>query len=201
MRTVHPLTLAALILGWTAGGHAAPPRASTVTVHVHRKGFLFSSDVDYTMVAPVASSVFDPERSSVDVVVHASDLTVVDTAVSTSVRHEVEDTMRGPRVLDAAAFPDIHFNAAQVTATAPAQYRVAGTLQMHGVAQPLVFELGGSDAHYHGRVTLHASDFGIPPLTFVGGVVRMKDEIDVEFDLFSAPPAAPSADAEDHNPQ
>lgn len=210
MRALHPLTLAALLLGWSSS-HAEPMRASTVTVHVHRKGFLFSSAVDYEMVAPIASSFFDPTQSTVDVVVNAKELSVVDPSVAAPVRHEIEDTMRGPRVLDSAAFPEIHFSAAQVTETAPEQFRVTGTLQLHGVAQQLALDFGGRPGHYHGRVTLHPSDFGIPPLTFAGGLVRMKDEIDVEFDLFngpraSAPPAAPASDtsspaSDDHNPQ
>jgi hypothetical protein len=200
MRRLHPLTLAALLLGWT-GGHANALRASTVTVHVHRKGFLFSPGADYTMVAPVASGLFDVDRSSVDVVVHAKDLTVEDRSVSEPVRHEIEDTMRGPRVLDSVTFPEIRFSAARVTETAPEQYRVTGTLQLHGVEQQLALDFGGTPGHYHGKVTLHPSDFGIPPLTFAGGLVRMKDEIDVEFDLVGGAPAPAPPASDDHNPQ
>jgi hypothetical protein len=191
MRALHPLTFAALLLGWSSS-HAAPLRTSTVTVHVHRKGFLFSPGVDYTMVAPIVSGSFDPNRSNVDVVVNAKDLSVADAKVAEPVRHEIEDTMRGPRVLDSATFPEIHFSAVQVTETAPEQFRVTGTLQMHGVAQQLALDFGGAGGHYHGRVTLHPSDFGIPPLTFAGGLVRMKDEIDVEFDLVGGASEPPS---------
>ena len=204
MRALHPLTLAAFLLGGSVG-YAGNVRTSTVTVHVHRKGFLFGHDVEYTMVAPIASSEFDLDRPNVDIVVHAKDVSVADASVSEPVRHEIEDTMRGPRVLNSTAFPEIHFTAAQVTPTAPDQYRVTGMLQLHGVAQQLALDFDGTTAHYHGRVTLHASDFGIPPLTFAGGLVHMKDDIDIEFDLFGgetappAPPPPPSTD--DHNPQ
>jgi len=200
MRRLHPLTLAAFLLG-SASSHAGSPAASTVTVHVHRKGFLFTHDVDYTMTAPIASSEFDLEQPNVDIVVHSKDISVADTSVGSGVRREIEDTMRGPRVLDSAVFPEIHFSAGQVTETAPERYRITGTLQMHGVAQPLALDFGTASGHYHGRVTLHASDFGIPPMTFAGGLVRMKDEIDVEFDLFAGTraPSAPTDD--DHNPQ
>jgi len=194
-----PVTLAALLLGWTSG-HAAPLTSSTVTVHVHRKGFLFTHDVDYTMVAPIASGEFNLDRSNVDIVVRANDISVADPAVPEDVRHEIEDTMRGPRVLDAVTFPQIHFSAEQVTETGPDRYRVTGTLQMHGVAQQLALGFDGTAAHYHGRVTLHARDFGIPPMTFAGGLVRMKDDIDIEFDLFAGTPPA-SSSSDDHNPQ
>src|SRR5581483_11465645 len=178
MRRLHPLTLAAFLLSGGTG-HAGTLASSIVTVHVHRKGFLFSHDVDYTMVAPIASSEFNLDRPNVDIVVHGKDISVADASVAQGVRREIEDTMRGPRVLDSAAFPEIHFNAAEVTETAPEKYRITGTLELHGVAQQLALDFGGTAAHYHGRVTLHASDFGIPPLTFAGGLVRMKDDIEI----------------------
>jgi hypothetical protein len=205
VRRIHLLTLAALLLGGSRN-QATDLRESTITVHVHRKGLFFSKGTDYTMVAPIASSLFDLEQPSVDIVVHAKDVAVIDPAVPQHAKEEIESAMRGPRALDSATFPEIHFTAAQVAQTAPDQYRVTGTLQLHGVVQQLSFDFDGNAGHYHGRVTLHPSDFGIPPLSFAGGLVRMTDEIDVEFDLFGdqpapPPPSLPSLPSGDSNPQ
>jgi len=198
MRAIHPLTIAALLLG-SSHAQATDPRESVLTLHVHRKG-LFSSGTDYTIVAPVATSLVDVEHRNVDIRVRTDGVTFSDPAVSARVRHDVEEAMRGPRVLDAAAFPEIHFTAAEITEAAPGQYRATGTLELHGVAQQLVFDFGGTPTHYHGRATVHASDFGIPPLTFAGGLVRIKDDIVIEFDLFGATGEA-NAPAVDHDPQ
>lgn len=200
MRALHPLTIAALLLG---GGHAhahpAGPRESILTVHVHRKG-IFSRGADYTLVAPVSSSVIDVDHRNVEIVAPTGGVTFSDPAVSDGVRRDVEEAMRGPRVLDAAAYPELHFTAVEITATAPEQFRAMGTLELHGVAQQLVFDFDGTPAHYHARATVNASDFGIPPLTFAGGLVRIKDEIVIEFDLF-APAVASTEPAIDHDPQ
>ena len=92
------------------------------------------------------------------------------------------------------------FTAAEITEAAPGRYRAAGTLELHGVAQQLVFDFDGTPEHYHGRAIVHASDFGIPPLTFAGGLVRIKDDIVIEFDLFG-PSNESTAQATDHDPQ
>jgi hypothetical protein len=198
VRRLHFLTLAALMIGGSRTP-AAELRASTITVHVHRNGLFFSRGGDYTMVAPVASSLFVPEQQSVDILVHAKDVAVTDPAVSAVVRHEIENTMRGPRVLDSAAFPEIHFTAGEVEETAPDQYRITGRLQLHGVEQQLVFNFDGDATHYHGHAQLHPSDFGIASMSFAGGLVRIKDEIDLEFDLFRTTEPPPAAG--DHNPE
>jgi hypothetical protein len=202
MRVLHPLTIAALILGGSHA-HAADMRASTLTMHVHRKGLL-SHGADYAIVAPVVSSLVDVEHRNVDILVHTGGVTFSDPEVSARVRRDVEEALRGPRVLDVASYPEMHFTAGEVTEAAPGQYRAAGTLELHGVAQQLVFDFDGTPEHYHGRATVHASDFGIPPLTFAGGLVRIKDDIVIEFDLFG-PTTAESIEstepAIDHDPQ
>jgi len=205
MRVLHPLTIAALILGGSHA-HAADMRASTLTMHVHRKG-LFSHGADYAIVAPVVSSVVDVEHRNVDILVHTGGVTFSDPEVSARVRRDVEEALRSPRVLDVASYPEMHFTAGEVTEAAPGQYRAAGTLELHGVAQQLVFDFDGTPEHYHGRATVHASDFGIPPLSFAGGLVRIKDDIVIEFDLFG-PTTAKSIEstesiepAIDHDPQ
>lgn len=199
MKALHPLTIAALLLG-SGGAHGQDLRASVLTLHVHRKGLFSGRGTDYTVVAPVVSGLVDVERRNVDIVVRTNGVTFSDPAVSARVRRDVEEALRGPRVLDAAAYPEIHFSAEEVTEASPGQYRALGTLELHGVTQRLTFDVDGTPAHFHGRTTVHPSDFGIPPLTFAGGLVRITDDIVVEFDLFGAaePTTAP---ATDHDPQ
>jgi len=198
MRALHPLTIAALLLGGSHA-HAADVRESTLTLHVHRKG-LFSRGADYAIVAPVATALVDVDHRNVDIVVRTGGVSFSDPEVSERVRRDVEEALRGPRVLDVASYPEMHFTAAEITEAAPGQYRAAGTLELHGVAQQLVFDFDGTPEHYHGRAVVQASDFGIPPLTFAGGLVRIKDDIVIEFDLFG-PSDESTAQATDHHPQ
>jgi hypothetical protein len=199
MKALHPLTVAALLLG-SGGAHGADIRESTLTLHVHRKGLFSGRGADYTVVAPVVSGLVDVEHRNVDIVVRTNGVTFSDPAVSARVRRDVEEALRGPRVLDVEAYPEIHFSAGDITEAAPGQYRAPGTLELHGVTQQLVFDVDGTPTHFHGRAVVHASDFGIPPLSFAGGLVRIKDDIVVEFDLFGAADES-SAPTTDHDPQ
>ena len=41
--------------------------------------------------------------------------------------------------------------------------------------------------HYTGHATLKQTDFGIEPVKVAGGAVRVKDEVQVEFDIQLSP--------------
>jgi hypothetical protein len=39
------------------------------------------------------------------------------------------------------------------------------------------------DGHYKGSVRIKQSEFGIAPISIIGGTVKVKDEILIEFDI------------------
>jgi polyisoprenoid-binding protein YceI len=114
--------------------------------------------------------------------------------VSARDRDEIEGTMFR-EVLEAARFPEIAYAADEVTTEAVArgryQLRIAGRLTLRGVVQPrpldaelLVFDDG---IRLRGEVPLRLSEYGIKPVTALGGTIRLKDEVKVTFDLASLP--------------
>src|SRR5262249_1189401 len=123
---------------------------------------------------------------------------VTDPGVSDKERAEIQSTMLGPKVLDEQKYPEIHFKSSRIERNGPQQYRVTGVLELHGDTKELTMEVGGgaqpeSSAgpghsngvdHYHGATRLKQSDFGIKPISLFGGSVKVKDELELEFDVY-----------------
>jgi len=112
-------------------------------------------------------------------------------------RREIEDRMRA-EVLEANTFPEITFRAAAAGTEklAAGRYRVTldGTLGLHGVSRPhrLDAELGlfTDGVRLRGETGVKMSDFGIRPVTALGGTIRLQDEVKLTFDLAAAPEAS-----------
>jgi polyisoprenoid-binding protein YceI len=114
--------------------------------------------------------------------------------VSTSDRKEIETRMWG-EVLETSKYPEITYRGGAVRADTigRGRYRVVieGDLDLHGVTRPyridaelIVFadglRLGGSS-------TLRMSEYGIRPVTALGGTIKLKDELKLSFDLAGLP--------------
>ena len=56
-------------------------------------------------------------------------------------------------------------------------------------AQRVHFFLAGD--HYHGATKLKQSDFAIKPISLFGGSVKVKDEVQLEFDVYAPAPSVP----------
>jgi polyisoprenoid-binding protein YceI len=131
--------------------------------------------------------------TGVSLIVVAGSLRLED-EVSDHDRREIEGTMFR-EVLEAGRYPEIAYDAAAVTGgpIARGHYRLhlGGRLSLHRVTRPqpvdaelLVFDDG---IRLRGETPLRLSDFGIKPVTALGGTIRLKDELMVTFDLAGLP--------------
>ena len=123
---------------------------------------------------------------AVEITVVTAQMKVTDSDVSEKDRAEVQSAMLGPTVLDAARFPEIRFKSSRVEQTSHGRFRVTGTLNLHGVSKELVFEVAGDSSHYQGETRLKQTAFGIKPFTVGAGAVKVKDELEIEFDIYPA---------------
>jgi polyisoprenoid-binding protein YceI len=95
--------------------------------------------------------------------------------------------MLGPKVLDSARFPEIHFRSSAVEPAGNGRWSVTGDLTLHGQTHPLKLEVRAQNGHYLGTVELKQKDFDIEPIVVGGGAIKVKNELRVEFDIVGKP--------------
>jgi polyisoprenoid-binding protein YceI len=164
---------------------SAPGHQSMITIHVGKAGLFSGFGHTHTVVAPVQRAEIDPAKMSATIVVLTKDMRVVDKDISEKDRAQIQGDMLGPKVLDAQQFPEIVFRSSKVEAAGPQQYRVSGTLELHGIRKELSFNVAGGPEHYTGTTRLKQTDFGIQPFSAGGGTVKVKNELELEFDIWN----------------
>jgi hypothetical protein len=174
----------------TTGGHTGPNSGSNIIIHVQKSGLFAAFAHDHVISAPVTRATVDRQQMSAGILVATKDMKVLDPSVSAKDRTEIQETMLGPKVLDADRFKEIRFQTAHVQQIAPQRYRVSGRLDLHGVGKDLMFDVTGGPDRYQGKTKLKQTDFAIQPVSIAGGTVKVKDEIEIEFDIKPPEPHA-----------
>lgn len=183
---------ALLLLG--AGNTAAAPTTremdvarSSLTVRVFKAGVFSAFGHNHEIRAPIASGSYDesPDTPSVELQVDARQLQAMDPELSAKDRAEVQQTMLGPTVLDAAKFSEIRFRSLSVERAGEGKWRVHGDLTVRGQTRPVLVEVTGEAGHYRGSAAVRQTDFGIQPVSAAGGTIKVKNEVRVEFEIFA----------------
>jgi polyisoprenoid-binding protein YceI len=197
MMTMKMSTCVALLLfGLScAVAHAADIdlAASTITVKVEKTGLFSAFAHDHTIAAPLASGHLDVQKRTAELKFRSQEMKVLDPGIKDSERDDIDRTMKSYKVLDAGRFPEIVFVSTSVETPAvgakPAEadvakrYLVHGKLTLHGVTRPIELPVSFSDGHYTGKVTLKQTEFGITPVKIAGGTVKVKDPIEIVFEI------------------
>jgi polyisoprenoid-binding protein YceI len=179
------LAAVALAAGLHANAQANVPR-SVITIHVHKSGLFSAFAHDHVITAPVASGTLDPKAMTVQITVATKQMKVADPGDSEKDRAEIQATMLGPKVLDTEKFPEIRFASSRVESLGAQRFRVSGKLELHGASRELSFEVTGGPDQYQGKTRLKQTDFGIEPVAVAGGTVKVKDELEIEFNIYGS---------------
>ena len=184
------VALALWALAATATSHAQSRpidiERSTLTVFVYKSGLFSAFADDHVIRAPLASGLISADPPfSVAVRVRSASLKVLDPGLAIGKRSEVQARMLGPEVLDSEKYPDIEFASMAVESAGADRWTVTGRLTIHGVTQLTKFAVARQGGRYRGTAVLKQRDFGIEPISIVGGTVKVKDELRVEFDIVS----------------
>ena len=182
-----PLILGAVVSvpAW-AQQHAIDTANSKLTVRAFKTG-LFSGLADnHEIEAPITNGSVDEAGGHVKFAVDSRRMKVLDPQMNPGRRQEVQERMLGPEVLDTTRFPQIAFESTSVERSKEL-YVVHGQLSLHGVTQPVVVSVRSENGRYKGTCTLKQRDFGIAPISIAGGTVKVKDELQIEFDIHAAP--------------
>jgi hypothetical protein len=176
--------LMAAHVGVAAQSRPIDAQRSTLTVYAYKSGLFSAFADDHVIRAPIAGgSISEEGTPAVQINVRSADLVALDPNLSASKRAEVQARMVGPEVLDVSRYPDIAFASTSVEAAGPNRWAVRGTLTIHGTSRPVTAAVTRQDDHYRGSFALKQSDFGIKPISIVGGTVKVKDELKIEFDV------------------
>jgi len=120
---------------------------------------------------------------------------VVDPGESEKNRNEVQSTMLGDKVLDAARYPQIQFNSSGVRSVTQkegvTELQLDGTLRLHGVEKlvtiPVRLRMMGGNLTADGELPLLQSNYEIAPVKVGGGAVRVKDRLKISFHIVAEP--------------
>jgi len=157
-------------------------------VRVGKEGlFAFASD-EHQVNAPITSGSFDEDRKSVELTVDATKMQVLDPP---SRRDKVQANMLGPQVLDVEKYPTISFHstgvieaASPTEGSAPKIWTIKGDLMLHGQTHQITVSTERLDANrFTGSAPVKQTAFGITPIRVAAGAVRVRDEVDITFDI------------------
>jgi len=196
------LLLARLAAAETSAGGAfvVNEERSAVRVHVGKSGAFSFAGHRHEVAAPVTGSITadpgDLSASSVELTFPTARFRVLPEGEPAGDPPKVEEVMRGPRVLEASAFPEVRFRSKRVTghasASSSAEYevQVTGDLTIHGVTRevvvPMSVRLEGDTLTARGRSAVRHDQFGLTPVTAGGGTVRVSNEIEIDFEIVAA---------------
>jgi polyisoprenoid-binding protein YceI len=168
--------------------------ASRFTVQAFATGLLSSFGHNPTIGIRDYEGViqFTPEtfaNASVRVSLQTTGLDLLD-EMKSSDRKQLEQAMYG-QVLDVDHFPTAIYESNDVKVDTPPNgpivVHVSGTLYFHGVTQNQPLEARvvalGSMLRISGEFGIRQSDFGIKPVSFLSGALRLKDELKFKFEL------------------
>ena len=156
---------------------------STLRIHVGKAGLFSTAGHEHWISAPIDRGSLDDSEASprVAFIVQARKLMVEpDKDLSADKQAEVQRTMQ-EKVLESANYPEINFSSSVVEKTAADAWTVSGVLTLHGHSNRIMSTVRRVQDKYVGHCRIKQTDFGIKPVTVGGGLVKVKNELDIEF--------------------
>jgi polyisoprenoid-binding protein YceI len=132
-----------------------------------------------------------PHSACARMTVGADSLVVIDD-MSEKDRREIERVTR-EELLEAARYLAIVFQSAAVTTRQVVEgwynVRITGDLSLHGVTRNLTIDAKATfeadELRVQGGFPLRLTDFNIRPISVAGGLLKLKDEVQLSFDILA----------------
>jgi polyisoprenoid-binding protein YceI len=189
--------IAALFAGHAVQAQNGPcviPNRGYFRVHVGTGGLFGAFAHDHLIEAQKVEgcAVLDAKdltRSSIKLTFAAAGVRVMDPNESEKDRATVQQNMES-EVLMVSKFPRIVFESTSIElGSAANQLKVHGNLAIRGETQPVVIpltfkRLGDGTYQADGKYNFKQSSFGIKPIQLAGGTIKVKDDLETEFELF-----------------
>jgi polyisoprenoid-binding protein YceI len=163
---------------------------STITIHVEKAGLFSAAGHEHWVSAPISSgTIRESPSASVEFTVQTAKMTVkpdpkVDAKTQAEIQKDMEDL-----TLETKKFPQITFRSShidpRVNKTGDGQWNVTGDLSLHGVTKPVILVVKRAGEAYSAHTVLKQTDFGIKPVSVGGGLVKVKNEVEIDFQIFT----------------
>lgn len=176
---------------------------SSMVVHVGKAGLFSFAGHNHSIKVTgfQGQAVADPKaigKSSVELIFPSSGLRVEDSKEPAGDAPKVQDAMQGTNCLDVSRYPEIHFHSTKVSGQ-PAglsgyNLTITGELELHGVKGSLTFpaqaRIENGNLTVTGTIQIKQRDYGIEPISAVGGSVKVRNELGIEFSIVAKATAA-----------
>jgi polyisoprenoid-binding protein YceI len=165
---------------------AIDTQRSTITIHVGKSGLLSAAAHDHTINAPISSgAILESGTPHIEFRVETAKMTVkpdpkVDAKDQATIQTHMEEM-----TLETTKFPEITFRSSRVQNLADGQWKVDGDLSLHGVTRAVSLTVKQTGESYTTHTVLKQTDFGITPLSIGGGMIKVKNEVEIDFQIFA----------------
>ena len=161
--------------------------ASTITIHVGKAGLFSAAGHEHWVNAPISAGTFsDSDPLRVEFKVDAQRMAVkpdpkVDAATQAQIQKDMQEM-----TLESRKYPEITFRSSRVEPQGQGLWKVEGLLTLHGVTKSVAVTVQQTAETYAGHAIIRQTDFGIKPITVGGGLVKVKNEVELDFQIRSA---------------
>src|ERR1700691_639393 len=191
LRTIEVFAVLTLTLPVFAQEQAGQEQAidtqrSTITIHVGKSGLLSAAAHDHTINAPISSgAIRGAGAAHIEFGVETAKMTVqpdpkIDAKDQATIQTHMEEM-----TLETKKFPEITFRSSRVQKLADGQWKVDGDLALHGVTNAVSLTVKQAGEPYTTHTVLKQTDFGIKPLSIGGGTIKVKNEVEIDFQIFA----------------
>jgi polyisoprenoid-binding protein YceI len=179
------------VVGVADGSYLVGPQSGRLLVKTARTGLGAKAGHDLTIEVTrwhgnVVVNATDPAKSSVTVEVDVGSFEVRQGTggvkpLTDADRAEIKDTLRR-KILNTEQHPAITFRSRQVSGTAES-FRIDGDLTIVGITQPVSVEGQLTAGRAQGSAVITQTRWGIRPYSAFLGALRLRDEVEVQFDV------------------
>ena len=171
-----------------SGTHKIGPSDGKLIVKVYKEGMAAKMGHDLTMEASDWSGNIDlnpddPSASSVQVTIDPSSLEITDAKGGAKPLSDKDRADIAKNITKTLGNSAITFESEAVSGSPP-NVTVKGDLTISGHSKPVSLNLTvGDDGKATGKTTIVQTQFGIKPFSAMMGALKVKDSVDVEFDV------------------
>lgn len=176
--------LAAAAIATAQNSDAIDVQRSIITIHVGKAGLLSAAGHEHWINAPISSGALrESPEPHVEFVVETAKMTVKpDAAVDSKTEATIQKDME-EMTLEVKKFPEISFRSSRVEKLAEGEWKVEGSLSLHGVTKPVSLAVKRTGDSFTTHTVLKQTDFGMKPIS-IGGMIKVKNEVEIDFQIF-----------------